>query len=99
MVELTLEGPSGGRESCAVEAGSTILAASGRLKRPLASGCSDATCGSCRVEVLSGGENLAPPSEAERAALLGNGHPAAYRQGCRAEIVSGSVTVRGFEVV
>lgn len=98
-VELTLVGPSGAEETALVEAGSTILAASGRLKRPIASGCSDATCGTCRVEVLSGSENLSPQADAERAALAANGHPAAYRQGCRAEILAGAVRARAFELV
>lgn len=98
-VGLTLVGPDGGEQSCTAAPGSTVLATSGKLRRPLASGCADSTCGTCRVEVLEGAEHLSPHDGRERATLRENGLPDAYRLACRTEIVSGSVKVRGFELI
>ncbi len=98
-VGLTLVGPDGSEASCTAAPGSTILATSGKLRRPLASGCADSTCGTCRVEVLDGAEHLSPQDGRERATLRENGLPGAYRLACRAEIVTGNVKVRGFELI
>lgn len=99
MVDIHITGPKGEEQSAHTFAGVTILGASGALKRPIASGCSDSTCGTCRVEVIDGAENLSEPSARERGTLKDNGHPAAYRLACRTEVLKGAVKVRAFELV
>ncbi len=98
-VRLTVVAPSGTEASCEAPAGSTVLAASAGLRRPLAAGCSDSTCGTCRFEVLDGGEGLTPQESRERATLRENGYDAGWRLGCRAELREGAVKVRAFELV
>jgi ferredoxin len=96
-VHLVLVGADGAEESCSGPPGSTLLALSGALRRPIASGCSDSTCGTCRVEVLDGVERLTPQDGRERASLSESGHPAHLRLACRAEVGEGTVRARAFE--
>jgi ferredoxin len=98
-VTVTLVAPSGEECTGKADAGATIVFATGRLKRSLATGCSDSTCSTCRVDVLEGAENLSPKDEREEATLKANGRPDTMRLGCRTEIVKGSVKVRAYEVV
>ena len=97
-VELLIVGPDGNEQSVKVDVGSSIVSASSRMKRPLATGCSDSTCGTCRVEILEGADNVAEQSARERATLKDNGYPQTYRLGCRTELIKGTVKVRGFEL-
>lgn len=78
---------------------STLLALSGRMKNPISSGCSDSSCGTCRVEVMEGAECLTAQDARERGTLKENGYAASMRLACRAELVSGAARVRAFEVV
>lgn len=78
---------------------STLLAISGRMKNPIASGCSDSSCGTCRVEVLEGADNLTGQDAKERGTLKENGYPTTYRLACRTELVGGAATVKAFELV
>ena len=78
---------------------STLLAISGRMKNPISSGCSDSSCGTCRVEVLDGGDNLTGQDARERGTLKENGYPATLRLACRATLVGGAAKVKAFEVV
>jgi ferredoxin len=99
-VHLTVVAPNGSEASCEAPVDSTVLAASAGLRRPLAAGCSDSTCGTCRFEVLAGGEGLSPQDSRERATLRESGHDTAWRLACRAELREGAaVRVRAFELV
>lgn len=98
-ITLVVVGPDGSEQTIKADVGSTVISASGKMKRPVASGCSDSTCGTCHVEIVSGAEGLAEQSARERVTLKQNGHPATQRLGCRAEILSGTVTVRAFELI
>jgi ferredoxin len=98
-VQLSVVSPKGEEQSCSSAAGSTILGASGNLKRPIASGCADSTCGTCRVEVLEGSENLSEQNGRERATLKQNGHPNGYRLACVATVEKVAVKVRAFELM
>lgn len=98
-VGIKVVGPNGAEQEGTAYAGSTILAASGNLRRPIASGCAQGDCGTCRVEVLEGAENLTESNPRERATLKANNHPETYRLACRTEIVKGECKVRAFELV
>lgn len=98
-VQLTLVGPDGAEQSTEAFVGSTIVSAGTRFKRPLATGCSEANCGTCRVEVLEGADNLTEQTARERATLKENNFPTTYRLACRTELVKGAVKVRGFELM
>lgn len=96
---LIVEEPGGAVHACEAPVGSTLLAASGRLPRPVASGCADSSCGTCRVSVLAGAAQLSPQDEAERATLRAAGHPVDLRLACRAELRGDGVRVRAHEVL
>lgn len=97
-VSLTVVGPKG-EDTKQAPPESTLLAVSGKMRHPIASGCSDSSCGTCRVEVLEGAENLTAADARERATLKENGYPATLRLACRAELVAGAARVQAFEVV
>lgn len=98
-VALVVQDPGGTDHPCEAPVGSTLLAASARLRRPIASGCADSTCGTCRVTVLDGSEQLSPQDGAERATLRLAGHPETLRLACRAEVRGAGVRVRAHEVL
>lgn len=98
-ISLVVLGPKGDEQSVTTYAGSTILGASGQLRHPIASGCSDSTCGTCHVVILEGAENLSEPTAREKGTLKDSGHPAGQRLACRTEILKGAVKVQAFELV
>lgn len=98
-ITLHILGPKGDEQSVTTYAGSTILGASGQLRHPIASGCSDSTCGTCHVDILEGADNLSEPTARERGTLKDAGHPAGQRLSCRTEILKGTVKVKAFELV
>jgi ferredoxin len=98
QITLTVIGPKS-EEQGQAPAGSPMVSASAVLKRPIASGCSDSTCATCRVEVLEGAENLSAQHPREKATLKQNGHPMTMRLACMCTIERGSVKVRAFELM
>ena len=98
-VHLTVVGPDGAEQVAEADVGTTVVGATSRFKRPIATGCSEASCGTCRVEVLEGAENLTEQSARERATLKENNFPATMRLACRTELVKGSVKVRAAELM
>lgn len=97
-VSLTVVSSKGEQTAEAVPE-STLMAISGRMKNPISTGCSDSSCGTCRVEVLEGADNLTGQDARERGTLKENGYPASMRLACRTELVAGSAKVRAFELV
>jgi ferredoxin len=97
--QIVVVGPTGAEQSATVTAGVTLLTAAGSLAKPISSGCSDSTCGTCRVDVLEGAENLDEQNARERATLKENGYPTNLRLACRAELREGRVKVKAFELI
>jgi ferredoxin len=96
---LVVSGPKG-EQSAQVNVGLTLLAAAGALPNPIASGCSDSSCGTCRVEILEGAESCSEAVARERATLKENGFPTNLRLACRTEIVQpGTIKVKAFELM
>ena len=76
-----------------VRAGATILAAANQCSVPLGQSCSgDGICGWCRVRVLQGLEQIAPPSPAEIRLMHQRNFDPDERAACLAR-VNGEVTV------
>jgi len=98
-ITLHILGPKGDEQNVTTYAGSTILGASGQLRHPIASGCSDSSCGTCHVEILEGAENLSEPTAREKGTLKESNHPAGQRLSCRTEILKGTVKVKAFELI
>lgn len=96
-VTLVLVDANGEEQTYAGTPHMTPLYISGNMQKPIASGCNDSTCSTCRIEVLEGAENLSERDAREIRTLAENGRPAELRLGCRAEILRGTVKVRAFE--
>ena len=96
---LVVVGPKG-EQSAQVNVGMSILAAAGSVPNPIASGCSDSSCGTCRVDILEGADLCSDGAPRERATLKENGFPTNLRLACRTEILKpGTVKVKAFELM
>jgi ferredoxin len=95
---ITVIGPAERRQSAEVPVGQTVLLSAGSLGAPIASGCSDSSCSTCRFEVLSGDDLLTPRNDLEVATLKANARDAHLRLGCQATVQrQGNLEVRAFE--
>ncbi len=95
---IVLDG-DGMEQSVQGSATDTLVYISGNMHKPIGTGCSDATCGTCRVEVLDGEDNLSAQEARERATLKENGFSEDLRLGCCAQLISESAKVRAFEFI
>ena len=76
-----------------IKEGATILAAANQSGVPVGQSCSgEGICGWCRVTIVSGAENLMPPSELERRLMVEKGFGRDERAACLAR-VRGKLTV------
>jgi len=82
------------RQEVHCESGSTLLNASLGNKVPHYHACNGAgKCTTCRVLILSGEENLTPPTEAEKAIIEEKNWPAKVRLACQTKVL-GDVVIR-----
>ena len=96
-VTLIVVDGAGEEQTYTGDAHMTPLYISGNMQKPIASGCNDSSCSTCRIEVLEGAENLSERDEREKQTLAANNRSPDLRLGCRAEILRGTVKVRAFE--
>ena len=83
-----------GKKSVSVEEGVSILDAAMEHGVSLYHTCGgNASCSTCRVVVLQGGENLSPADELEVQVLDSFDLKSPYRLGCQACVLKGSVEV------
>lgn len=73
--------------------GDSLVLASGRGAYPIATGCSDGTCGTCRVEVLEGIESITKADEYELRTKAEHGIPDNQRLGCHTAILGAGLKV------
>jgi ferredoxin len=77
--------PSG--KTFRVRRGGSLLRAAMRARVPLARSCrGDAVCASCRVTIVAGAENLAPPTQAEQQLAARAPLAADERYACQAAV-------------
>lgn len=80
-----------------VERGATLLEAANSLDVDLDHFCGgNASCGTCKVEVIDGARGLSRRQEMEEAALRGSAKDAHIRLACQSKVL-GPVTVRILE--
>jgi ferredoxin len=91
---VTFELPDGSSYAIKARHEDSLVLASGRGAHPIATGCSDGTCGTCRVVVLEGGDQLTPATEHEARARRANGVPETERLGCQTLVLGEGVRVR-----
>jgi ferredoxin len=76
-----------------IKAHATILAAANQVEVPLGQSCSgEGICGWCRVSVVDGLENLAPPTELEKRVMATYSFKENERAACLAK-VRGDVSI------
>ena len=70
-----------------VKNGATILAAANQCDAPIGQSCSgDGICGWCKVKILSGLQELEPPSRLEQRLIETNGFSPDERAACLARV-------------
>ncbi len=78
-----------------VEPGTTLLKAGQRAGVEMEAGCFNGLCGTCVVEILSGGDHLEPPTAQELEVLdEWNKDPETFRLACSTRAKEGSVVIR-----
>jgi len=81
--------------SAEVEPGELLLEAGEKAGVEMEAGCFNCSCGTCVVEVISGMENLAAPTDEELDVLDSwNKDPEKFRLTCCVRIEKGEVTIR-----
>ena len=91
--------PSGEDYQVDAKEGDSLVLASGRGAYPIATGCSDGSCATCRVEVLDGEENLSQSDEFEERTKTQNDVRSDYRLGCQAAVLGSGVRIRMINVL
>jgi ferredoxin len=95
---LVVLGSKTGEQTTEAPVGHTVLLSAGNLGSPIASGCSDSSCSTCRIDVLAGEQLLSPCTDQEIQTLKANARSAEMRLACLATVVkTGSLSVRAFE--
>jgi 2Fe-2S ferredoxin len=78
-----------------VPSGESLLDAGHAAGVPMEAGCGNGSCGTCAVEIVSGGENLTPAEPAEVEVLRSDDRdPAQFRLACSARLRAGEVVIR-----
>ncbi len=80
--------------SVTVPAGTRLIEVSEKVGAGITYGCREGECCTCLTRIVSGGENLAPPSMLENQVLQDNLAPRNHRLACQAQILSGEIVVR-----
>ncbi|MDP6931373.1 MAG: 2Fe-2S iron-sulfur cluster-binding protein [Myxococcota bacterium] len=86
--------PDGSSYETTAKDGDSLVLASGRGPSPIATGCSDGTCATCRVEVKEGDGQLSPPTVHEAETRKANGVDESLRLGCQAAVLGEGVKVK-----
>jgi len=84
-----------GGQSAEVPAGTLLLDAGEEAGVEMEAGCFNCSCGTCAVEIVSGMENIEPPTDEELNVLdQWNKDPDKYRLTCCVKILKGDVVMR-----
>lgn len=92
--DVHFELPDGSSYETKAKREDSLVLASGRGPNPIATGCADGTCGTCRVVVLSGADMLTEPTEHERKTKAAADVPDAERLACQTLVLGAGVRVR-----
>jgi len=91
---VSFETASGKSFSVDAKQGDSLALASGRGAYPIATGCADSSCGTCRVGILEGADSLTPANPHELRTKKLNKVPAHMRLGCQAGVIGEGVKVK-----
>lgn len=96
---VSFELPNGDSFEVDAKEGDSLVLASGRGAYPIATGCADSTCGTCRIEVLTGHEQLSSESSLEKQTKQEQGIDDALRLGCQTAVLGAGVKVKIINVL
>ena len=91
--------PDGNSYDAEAKEGDSLVLTSNRGAYPISQGCSDGTCGTCRVEVLEGHGALSQADGHEEETKNNNGVDQALRLGCQTAVLGPDVKVRIINVL
>ena len=77
-----------------VPAGTRLIEVSEQAGAGIVYGCREGECCTCLTKIVSGAENLAPPSILEDQVLKDNMAPRGHRLACQAQIIGGEIVVK-----
>ena len=92
--EVVFDCPDGSSYTVTAKEGDSLVYAAGRGPQPISTGCTDGTCGTCRVDVVEGGENLTVADGHELKTKADVGVPDAQRLGCQSGVIGAGVRVK-----
>ena len=96
---VSFELPNGDTFEVEAKEGDSLVLASGRGAYPIATGCADSTCGTCRVEVLAGHDQLSSESSLEKQTKQEQGIDEALRLGCQTAVLGAGVRAKIINVL
>lgn len=79
--------------------GDSLVLVSGRGPYPIATGCADGTCATCKVEILEGDDNLSQSDEHEEKTKADNSVEGHLRLGCHSAVLGPGIKVRIINVL
>jgi ferredoxin len=94
-VRIVVETDDGKSVELDVPGGSALADAFDEHAAPVPFSCRSASCGTCRIDVLEGADELLPPAEDELDVLrIFDADPAATRLACQARLAPGAQRLR-----
>jgi ferredoxin len=89
-----LASPAGSAKTVEAPAGGALVDLCDHHLAPIPFSCRSATCATCQVEIVAGGELLEPPEAAEQDLLDIIGGPSGSRLACQAVVKPGPGLIR-----
>lgn len=86
--------PDGESYTVSAKEGDSLVLAAGRGPQPINTGCSDGTCGTCRVDVVAGEGSLTAADGHEVKTKTDVGVPEHQRLGCQTGVIGAGVQIR-----
>lgn len=91
--------PDGSTYNARAKEGDTLVMSSNRGPQPIATGCADGTCGTCRVDVILAHDQLTPETDHERNTKKANNVPVECRLGCQTGVLGEGIKVKIINVL
>ena len=86
--------PDGESYTVTAKEGDSLVLAAGRGPQPISTGCTDGTCGTCRVDVVGGEGSLTEADGHEKKTKADVGVPEHQRLGCHTGVIGAGVEIR-----
>ena len=91
--------PNGEEVEAKAKEGDSLVLAAGRTAYPISTGCTDCSCGTCRIEVLAGEDSLTRELDRETETKKNNDVPEDFRLACQTAVIGSGVKIRIINVL